>query len=109
MTGESNERIGVNESLYREANEGIRRGLWPGEEDHRVAFRCECARIDCAETVRLTPAQYEHVRADPRRFAVVAGHEALDAESVVERHDGYVVVEKVGEAAVVAEDLDPRS
>jgi hypothetical protein len=57
----------------------------------------------------LTPADYERVRADPRRFVVVAGHEVPDAESVVERHPGYLLVEKVGEAASVAEELDPRS
>jgi len=104
----SNERIGSNESLFREANEGIERGLWPGEEDERVPFRCECARLECAEAVRLTPAEYEHVRADPRRFVVVPGHEILRAEVVVERRGGYLVVEKVGEAAEVAEELDPR-
>jgi hypothetical protein len=98
----------VNESLYRDANEGIERGLWPGEEDQRVPFRCECAQLECAETVALTPVEYERVRGDPRRFVVRAGHETPTAERVVERHPGYLVVEKVGEAAAVAEDRDPR-
>jgi hypothetical protein len=102
------ERIGSNESLFRETNEGIERGLWPGEEDQRVPFRCECGLLDCAEAVRLTPVEYEHVRADSRRFVVVAGHEILRAEVVVERHSGYLLVEKVGEAGAVAEELDPR-
>ena len=105
----SNARIGANESLFRETNEGIERGLWPGEGDQRVPFRCECARPDCAEPVRLTPAEYEHVRADPRRFVVVARHEVARAEVVVERYPDYLLVEKVGEAATVAEELDPRS
>jgi hypothetical protein len=105
----SNKRIGANESLFRETNEGIERGLWPGEEDQRVPFRCECARADCAEPVRLTPAAYERVRANSRRFVVVAGHEVARAEFVVERCPDYLVVEKVGEAAAVAEEFDPRS
>ncbi len=109
MDGVSKQRIGLNESLFRETNEGIERGLWPGEEDQRVPFRCECARLECGEAVRLTPAEYERVRADPRRFVVVAGHEVPDAEFIVERHPGYLLVEKVGEAASVAEELDPRS
>ncbi len=104
----SNERIGNNESLFRETNEGIERGLWPGDEDQRVPFRCECGVLDCAEAIRLTPAEYEHVRADPRRFVVVPGHEIPRAEVVVERHSGYLLVEKVGEAGAVAEELDPR-
>lgn len=109
MDDVSNERIGLNESLFRETNEGIERGLWPGEEDRRVPFRCECARPDCGEAVRLTPAEYEHVRAHPRRFVVLPGHEILRAEVVVERRPEYLLVEKVGEAASVAEALDPRS
>ncbi len=108
MDDVSHERIGMNESLFREANEGIERGLWPGEEDQRAPFRCECARPDCGQTVRLTPAEYEAVRANPRRFAVVAGHEVARAELVVERHPDYLVVEKVGDAAAVAENLNPR-
>ena len=105
----SNQRIGMNESLFRDANEGIERGLWPGDEDRPVPFRCECAAVSCSETVRLTPGEYEAVRANPRRFVVAAGHEVLRAEFVAERHDDHLVVEKVGEAAAVAEDLDPRS
>lgn len=104
----SNKRIGANESLFRETNEGIERGLWPGETDQRVPFRCECARLDCAEAVRLTPGEYERVRTNPRRFILVAGHEIPDAEFVVDRYADYVVVEKVGEAASMAEERDPR-
>jgi hypothetical protein len=104
----SNERIGNNEALFRETNEGIERGLWPGEADQRVPFRCECALLDCAEAVRLTPAEYEHVRAEPRRFVVVPGHEIPRAEVVVERHPSHLLVEKLGEAGAVAEELDPR-
>ncbi len=105
----SNQRIGKNESLFREANEGIERGLWPGEEEQKVPFRCECARPDCGATVRLTPAEYESVRANPRRFVVIAGHEVLSAEFVVARRPDYLVVEKVGDAGAVAEELDPRT
>jgi hypothetical protein len=104
----SNERLGANEALYRDANEGIERGLWPGEGDRRVPFRCECAYLDCGETVALTGAEYERVRANPRRFIVTAGHEIPRAESVVERHADYLVVEKFGAAGAVAEQLDAR-
>jgi hypothetical protein len=109
MSNVSTERIGMNESLFRDANEGIERGLWPGEEDRQAPFRCECAAVTCAEVVRLTPVDYEAVRENPRRFVVVTGHEVLRAEVVVERHPEYLVVEKFGDAAAVAEDRDPRS
>jgi hypothetical protein len=109
MDDVAKKRIGANESVFRETNEGIERGLWPGEADQRVPFRCECARLDCGEAVRLTPVAYERVRANPRRFVVVDGHEIPEAEFVVERHLDYLVVEKAGEAASVAEERDPRS
>ena len=51
---------------------------------------------------------YEAVRASPRRFLVLEGHETPEVERVVERHPAYVVVEKLDEAARVAEETDPR-
>lgn len=108
MSDESDRRIGRNENLFREVNEAIARGLWPGEEDRMVAFRCECARLDCNQSVRLRLSEYEHVRAHSRRFVLCKGHELPEAEIVVEEHGGYVIVEKQQEAGVVAEATDPR-
>jgi hypothetical protein len=58
--------------------------------------------------MELTLAEYEHVRARPTHFVLVPTHEIPEVERVVEREAGYVVVEKVGEAARVAEETDPR-
>lgn len=102
-------RIGRNEGLFRQVNEAIARGLWPGEGDRLVAFRCECALLECNQAVRLTLPEYERVRAHPRRFALLRGHEHAGAETIVEEYPGYVVVEKRQEAGVVAERTDPRS
>jgi hypothetical protein len=57
----------------------------------------------------VTRREYEHVRAHPRRFLLAPGHEILGAETVIETHRRYVVVEKREEAAAVAEQMDPRS
>jgi hypothetical protein len=46
---------------------------------------------------------YESVRANPRRFIVKPGHERRELERVVDARDGYLVVEKVGDAGAVAE------
>lgn len=108
MRDDLDRRIGRNESLFREVNEAIARGLWPGEEDRPVAFRCECARLDCNQPVRLVRSEYERVRAHPRRFVLFRGHELADVETVVEEHQEYVVVEKQQAAGVVAELMDPR-
>jgi hypothetical protein len=106
---ETQARLGANEAVFREINEGIERGQWPGEEDAPVSFRCECARLGCNDLIELTVNEYERVRANPRRFMVVPGHESLDAEVVVERRPGYLVVEKLDHAATAAEESDPRS
>jgi hypothetical protein len=106
---ELQERFGANESVFRQINEGIERGQWPGEEDTAVGFRCECARLGCNELLELSVREYEQVRSDPRRFIVVPGHERLDAEVVIERHPGYLVVEKLDQAGDTAVRHDPRS
>lgn len=95
--------------MFRDVNEGIERGQWPGEEAKPVGFRCECARLGCNLLLKLTLAEYEHVRSNPRRFVVVEGHELPTVEDVVERRPGYVVVEKFDEAGEQAERNGPRS
>lgn len=97
-----------NEAVHRSINEAIERGQWPGEEPG-TPFRCECARRGCTGMLALTRAQYEGVRADPRRFVVLPGHQQPDIEDVVEVASGYVVVEKRGESGRVAEATYPRS
>ena len=40
---------------------------------------------------------------------MLPGHETSDVEKVIERRDGYLVVEKVDEAGRLAEATDPRT
>ncbi len=106
----SDERARVvagNEVLYREINEIIESGQWPGER-HGRAFRCECAQLGCAGLIELKPDVYESIRANPRRFVLLPGHHDPSIEDVVEVHGDYVVVEKRGAAGEVAEATDPR-
>ena len=109
MDPELQQRVAANEALRRQVNEAIQRGRdWPGEQDAPVAFRCECAQLGCNQLVELTLRVYEAVRSNPRRFIVAPGHERAGAETVVESRAGFRVVEKIGQAAAVAEDTDPR-
>lgn len=101
-------RTAANESIFREINEGIQRGQWPGDEREPVQFRCECARLGCNEMIELTIGDYERIRAHPRRFLVALGHGRFDVEAVLEVRPGYIVVEKRGQAGVLAEENDPR-
>ena len=98
----------ANEAVLREVNEAIERGLWPGEEDARATFRCECSALECAVFLSLAPRDYERIRAGPRRFVMMPGHENPAIETVVEQTPDYVVVEKRGEAGEVADASDPR-
>lgn len=109
MSQELERRMAANEDVFRGVNEGIVRGQWPGDPEAPIGFRCECARLGCNVLVALTLAQYEAVRENPRRFVIVDGHEVPEVEVLVERHDEYAVVEKVGAAGDEAERQDPRT
>ena len=95
-----------NQALFRDVNERIEELV--GKTWH-PEFVCECADEHCIETLELSLAEYESIRASPIRFPVKVGHDYPEFERVVALSDGYAVVEKIGAAAEVAKTLDPRS
>ena len=102
-----------NEALFREVNERIE-GISTefaerDQQQERLRLVCECGMEQCAELIEATVADYEGVRASPRRFLVVPGHEHTDTALVVERNSGFFVIEKMEEAGEVAIEHDPRS
>jgi hypothetical protein len=103
------ERIAKNQTVFRDVNERIEAGELPAEAAKPVAFCCECARLGCNVLIEVPIASYERVRAHPRHFILATGHENGEVETVIKHADGYVVVEKVGEAGAVAQATDPRS
>ena len=107
MEAEDERRIARNESLFREANEAISRGLWPEQADQLIRFRCECGH-ECGQPVEASAREYERVRQSGRLFIVLEGHEIPGAEEVVERHPQFVVVRKTGTGGEMSERLDPR-
>jgi hypothetical protein len=101
------ERVAKNESLFREVNERIRElaehfDLATGEP---TSFVCECSRTGCHEPVELTLAEYAAVRESDRQFVVQPGHVEPGYERVVFESGRYAVVEKLGKAGRVSEDL----
>jgi len=55
-------------------------------------------------------AEYQAIRAEATRFAVLPGHELPEVESVVKRHPTYLVVEKrQADAQEVARETAPRT
>jgi hypothetical protein len=106
----SEERIGLNEALFREVNERI-------EElaDHRqldaqqLDLICECGNPNCAERIAMSREEYERVRSDGQLFAVAPGHETGEVERVVEKREGYdIVLKREGVPEQIAELTDPR-
>jgi hypothetical protein len=89
------ERALRNEALLREVNVHIadleERVNDPGE---LLPLLCGCAQTGCMVPIGVDRATFEAVRENPLRFLVVSGHEQPDAESVIERDSGYLIVEK---------------
>ncbi len=102
------ERIALNQSTFREANERIEAAADKMALVGPVPFICECAERSCMEIVQLTLEVYEAVRQFPRRFFTAPGHQEIAVEAhaavVIEKTSGYVIVEKIGEAGEVAEE-----
>ena len=98
-----NERI---ERLDRAAEAGL-------EGEHLVfEFLCECGAGErgdagCEEQIEMTVAEYEVVRQQDDRFALLPGHETEELETVLLRTERYVIVDKKPEAESFVED-DPR-
>jgi hypothetical protein len=98
------QHVAQTQATLRRLNENIKRERGQGD----IAFRCECGQLGCNRHVSLDRAQYEAVRADPRRFAVVPGHVVTRLEREIERHAGYAVVETHPHTADFAERTYPR-
>lgn len=110
MNDRQQQRIAKNEACFRDINERLEEGL--RQVAHTAQFEefvCECGRGDCEDTISLTFAEYERVRRDSRHFAVVPGHIFPETERVVESHDRFEVVEKLGSSVDVADAADARS
>jgi hypothetical protein len=103
------ERKARNEAIFRDANEQIEevRGELTLVQG-KTPFFCECEDTKCREIIRLDLAEYEAVRASPTTFVIAPGHPCTTGRVVADKTT-YLVVEKVGTAARVARDTDPRT
>jgi hypothetical protein len=106
MERQGKQRVAMNEATFRKVNEGMKDGQGAAE---LLSFVCECGRLHCTRIIQLARDEYEGIRANSRRFAIVDGHELPEVEQVVERHDRYIVVEKLGDpVSEIVEHTDPR-
>jgi hypothetical protein len=103
------ERVGLNEAVFREVNERIEALAETFELGSQpLDLICECGDASCVRRITMTHAEYEQLRSEADQFAVYPGHEASEIEEVLERRGGYDIVRKEGEARLVAEQTDPR-
>ena len=98
----SEERAARNEAAFRDANEKIDARRRELELDQATPYLCECEDEACTNLVRLTASEYQHARAEPRRFIVSRGHQHRD--SVVDERAEYVLVEKSSAGGEIAEE-----
>jgi len=111
VTQSREERIGLNEAVFRDINERIETlaetfdlGSQP------VDLICECGDATCVQRIHMTHAEFEELRSDSHQFAIYPGHEEPDVETVVARRKGYDIVTKgEGVARKIAERTDPRA
>jgi 5-bromo-4-chloroindolyl phosphate hydrolysis protein len=104
------ERVAQNEATSRDINEDLEEAHEGAPPDRFLRMVCECGRDSCDRVIAITIPEYQRVRSDPRRFAVMGSHLIADMEDVVDETDRFVVVRKrEGVPADVASEEDPRS
>jgi hypothetical protein len=111
MTGHdriAKQRVGSNEAMFRRINETVETDYSETGYAGLIGFLCECGDSGCEETIEMTRREYESVRGNARRFAIVGDHVIENTENIVERHQRYSVVEKHEDVADLVERSDPR-
>jgi hypothetical protein len=82
------------ERIFRHVNERIRELARTFDFGEPLQMFCECARSTCDARLTIDHGHYDEVRALGSRFFVHPGHERPESETVVERREGYTVVEE---------------
>jgi hypothetical protein len=102
------EREARNEARFRTQNEWVDQAGSP--LGALLAFVCECGDGECGQTIHLTSAEYELVRATSNRFAVARDHENPECEVVISECERFAAIDKIeGWGLRIARETDPRS
>ncbi len=111
----SSQRLAHNQVIFREVNEHLR-ALADAIPDGTTDYLCECSNTQCTDRIELRLVEYEAVRARPKTFFILPGHERLEIERVVDELVSYSLVEKIvplDDAATRAltstDDVRPRA
>ena len=88
-------RMGLNEAIFREANERIREvNETFATLTDELKLICECGHGTCAEQISMKPGDYRRSAPSLPDFAIVPGHEIPDVEEVIARGEEYAIVRK---------------
>jgi hypothetical protein len=103
-------RRGENESAFRALNERLEERVLErkGDSQTETLIICECSQEECTERISLSVGEYELVRSRSRMFIVLRGHSDRRIERVVIRNGAHEIVEKTGDAGLVAELMATR-
>lgn len=108
--GYREERVAKNEAASRQINEGIDTAFESEPPDRSTFMICECGLEQCDQLLRITRADYDRVRSDPRQFLIFRDHLVPDTERVVfEGHGFLAVAKREGTPAEVAVQEDPKT
>ena len=103
-------RLTKNETVFREVNERVHALNDFGAQAETFSVVCECGQDTCGDMIHVDRDFYETVRGQSDRFIVVDGHVLPEIETVVEQHEGFVVVDKHdGIPERIATQTDPRA
>jgi len=108
---ERKRRIGENEAIFRSVNEEVSKlNVTFTAATNTMRIVCECGVQSCTVQIEITAEAYSRVREDATLFVIKAGHDFPEAETVIEKADGYWVVQKdEGLPAALAISTDERS
>ncbi len=76
--------------LFRDVNRRVRE-LVDGDDDEGYFF-CECSDANRAAVLRMSGAEYDALRNLPGCYAVLAGHDDRELDTVIGRAEKYVLV-----------------
>ena len=96
------ERLARNGSLFRQVNKRFSE-LSGGFQGGSTQFVCECSNEDCTLTIAINHDEYESVRAHSTFFVIATGHEILEVEKIIDRRDGWTIVQKIAESDYAVE------
>src|SRR6266571_6320677 len=87
-------RHGSHSAFFRGVNDSLISVQATGDPAATRLVVCECSRSDCTQTLEISDAEYEAVRAHPTRFIVNPGHETTAVQRVLFQTRSLAVVQE---------------